>query len=63
MFTQKKVVKHLQSIFNTYSKPIRIVSDRGTCFTSNEFKQFLADQHTNHIFIAPRANSQIEVPT
>lgn len=59
----KEVVKHLQNYFCTYSKPVRIVSDRGTCFTSNEFKQFLSDQNVSHTLIAtgaPWANGQAE---
>lgn len=60
----KTVVKHLNCYFRYYSKPVRVISDRGTCFTSNEFKKFMEEQDINHILIAtgvPRANGQVEV--
>lgn len=60
----KQVIKHLQSYFNSYSRPTRIVSDRGSCFTSNEFKEFVNDNDIKHVLIAtgvPRANGQAEV--
>ncbi|KAK9743594.1 Integrase zinc binding domain [Popillia japonica] len=59
----EEVIKHLQNYFRSYSKPTRIVSDRGTCFTSNQFKEFINDEAITHVLIAtntPRANGQIE---
>ncbi|XP_071053318.1 uncharacterized protein [Onthophagus taurus] len=43
----KEVIKHLQTYFDTYSKPQRIVSDRGSCFTSNEFKKIVNEYEIN----------------
>lgn len=60
----KPVIKHLLSYFNHYSRPLRIISDRGTSFTSNEFKDFVTENSIQHVLIAtgvPRANGQAEV--
>lgn len=59
----KEVIKHLTSYFNHYSRPNRIVADRGSCFRSNDFKNFLDGMNIQLILIAkntPRANGQIE---
>jgi len=56
-------IKHLCTYFNNYSKPNRIISDRGTSFTSNAFKNFMSNESIEHILIAvgtPRANGQVE---
>lgn len=59
----KEVIKHLVKYFQTYSRPKRIIADRGTAFTSNMFKEFV---DTNDIELsliasgAPRANGQVE---
>lgn len=58
-----EAIKHLQHYFTSYSKPKRVVSDRGTAFTSNKFKDFLFELNVDHHLIAvgaPRANGQIE---
>lgn len=60
----KEVIKHLKTYFEYYSKPLRIVSDRGTCFTSTEFKSFVDEFEISHVLIAtgmPQANGQVEV--
>ncbi|KAK9693861.1 hypothetical protein QE152_g33938 [Popillia japonica] len=47
-----------------YSRPRRIISDRGTCFTSTEFRRFVEEFDIQHVMIAtgvPRANGQVEV--
>lgn len=46
-----------------YSRPLRIISDRGTSFTSREFEEFIKEQNIKHIKIAtasPQANGQVE---
>lgn len=56
-------IKSLQSYFSAYSKPRRIISDRGTAFTSEKFKSFVKDEGIQHVLIAtgtPQANGQIE---
>lgn len=57
-------IKHLTDYFRYYSKPIRVVSDRASCFTSEYFTSFLQDQNIVHVLIStgvPRANGQVEV--
>lgn len=58
-----EAVKHLKEYFRCYSKPRRIVSDRGSAFTSSEFRDFLKEEYVDHVLIAtgtPRANGQVE---
>lgn len=43
---------HLKSYFASYSKPLRIVSDRGSSFTSNGFREFVEENHIEHVLIA-----------
>ncbi|XP_018370142.1 PREDICTED: uncharacterized protein K02A2.6-like [Trachymyrmex cornetzi] len=61
--TTEKTVKHLRDYFCAYSKPKRLVSDRGTCFTSDAFKTFVKNESIVHVLVAvgtPRANGQVE---
>lgn len=58
-----EVIKCLRSYFEHYSRPLRIISDRGSCFTSREFEEFLNNQNIQHVKIAtasPQANGQVE---
>ena len=56
-----ELIKHLTTYFNTYSAPKRVVNDRGSAFTSQKFKEFLAQYVGRHILVAtPHANGQIE---
>ncbi|CAG9086928.1 unnamed protein product [Plutella xylostella] len=59
----KTVIKVLEGIFTDFGTPIRIISDRGTAFTSSQFKSFCASNGIRHILNAvacPRANGQAE---
>lgn len=59
----KEVNCSLEKYFEYYSRPRRIISDRGTCFTSFEFKEFLECRNIDHIKVAtaaPQANGQVE---
>jgi hypothetical protein len=59
----REVTAALQKYFDYYSRPRRIISDRGTCFTSNEFKEFAVKRNIDHICVAtaaPQANGQVE---
>lgn len=61
--TSSEAIKCLKSYFQAYSRPIRLVSDRGTAFMSNEFKEFLESCSIDHIKIAtasPQSNGQVE---
>lgn len=61
--TTAESIKCLKDYFQCYSKPRRIISDRGTALTSGDFRKFLKSEFVSHIFIVvgiPRANGQIE---
>lgn len=58
-----EVVNKLKEYFTYYSRPVRIVSDRGTSFTSKEFSNFLVNNNISHVKVAsasPKSNGQIE---
>ena len=58
-----EAIKHLTPYFNTYSAPKRVVSDRGSVFTSQKFEEFLTQYGVRHILVATatsHANWQIE---
>ncbi|XP_063920326.1 uncharacterized protein LOC135135234 [Zophobas morio] len=58
-----EVINQLENYFRHYSVPLRIVSDRGSCFTSNEFEKFVQEHMIQHIKVAtgsPKSNGQIE---
>lgn len=58
-----EVIKSLKTYFEYYSRPLRIVSDRGSCFTSREFEDFMKEHNVQHVKIAtasPQANGQVE---
>lgn len=59
----KKTIDCLKDYFRNYSRPKTIISDRGTCFTSDEFKFYLDENNVKHVLIAtasPKANGQVE---
>lgn len=61
--TSKEAIYHLTDYFRNYSTPQTIVSDRGTAFTSQEFREFLAENNVHHVKVAtgpPRTNGQVE---
>ena len=48
--TAEKTIEKLQSIFSTHGLPKQIVTDNGTSFTSEKFKQFFHQEwHQIHI--------------
>lgn len=52
-----------QQFFPNYSRPRRIINDRGTCFTSTEFREFLEEKNIVQVKNAtapPKANGQVE---
>lgn len=56
-------IRVLDEIFCTFRVPDRIISDRGTCFTSHAFRRFCLDIGTKHVLNAvasPRSNGQVE---
>lgn len=59
----KSVIRVLEDLFNDFAVPVRIISDRGTAFTSSQFQGFCSDKGIKHILNAvacPRANGQAE---
>lgn len=61
--TTKEVTQCLESNFSFYSKPTRIISDRGSCFTSEDFSTFCDKYDIQHIKIgtsSPQSNRQVE---
>lgn len=59
----KEVVKALSKIFDTFGRPIQLVTDRGTAFTSAEFKAFIDANKIEHRQVAvasPWANGLAE---
>lgn len=61
--SSKEVICALEKYFNYYSRPVRLVSDRGTCFTSSEFSAFMDRENIDHVktaVAAPQANGQVE---
>lgn len=59
----KEVCACLEKYFEHYSRPRRVISDRGTCFTSLEFGSFLLDHNIEHVKVgtaSAQANGQVE---
>lgn len=59
----KEVLCALDKYFEYYDRPRRIISDRGSCFTSGEFTNFVNKfniQHVKTATCAPQANGQVE---
>lgn len=56
-------IKVLREYFGIFGAPRRLISDRGTSFTSHGFKDFINEKGIKHILNAvatPRANGQVE---
>lgn len=59
----KEVIICLNKYFEYYSRPTRMITDRGSCFTSLEFSEYLANNNITHHKVAtnsPQANGQVE---
>lgn len=60
----KEAIKCLGKYFDEYSCPVRIISDRGTGFTSRKFKEFVDEHNIIHVMAAtasPQSNGQVEI--
>lgn len=56
-------INKLREYFSIFGIPKRIISDRGSCFTSSKFKMYLDELGVRHVLNAvatPRANGQVE---
>ncbi|KAL0894096.1 hypothetical protein ABMA27_014141 [Loxostege sticticalis] len=59
----KTSISVLRDVFALFGIPSQVISDRGTSFTSNEFKMYIESigvKHTLNAVATPRANGQIE---
>lgn len=56
-------VRVFREYFGIFGVPKRIITDRGTSFTSDGFKKFLGERNIKQVLNAvstPRANGQVE---
>ncbi len=51
--TSSPTIEKLRTVFATHGLPERLVSDNGSCFTSEEFEQFLFKNGIKHGTSAP----------
>jgi transposase InsO family protein len=59
----KYVIRALEDVINIFGVPVRVITDRGSAFTSRSFATFCAEYGVKHILNAvatPRANGQCE---
>lgn len=58
-----EVIDRLKKQATLFGNPARIITDRGTAFTSNSFKEYCESENIQHLLIAtgvPRGNVQVE---
>lgn len=58
-----EVLDKLRKQASIFGNPRRIISDRGTAFTSNDFSEYCAGENVEHVLCTtgvPRANGQVE---
>lgn len=61
--TSEEVIKKLEEQKKCFGNPKRIISDRGTAFTSGGFKKYCEEENIEHILTTtgvPRGNGQVE---
>lgn len=59
----REVIVKLQMQSVVFGNPVRIISDRGSAFTSDDFKNYCEAEKINHYQVTtglPRANGQVE---
>jgi len=57
------VLESLTSILQMFGLPNRLITDRGTCFTSRKFEDFCDEKGIQHTLTStrrPQANGQVE---
>lgn len=60
----KEAIKSLEKYFDDFSCPVRLISDRGSGFTSKQFKNFTEKHRIAHVLNAtasPQSNGQVEI--
>jgi len=58
-----EVINHLCKQLVLFGNPYRIISDRGTAFTSGAFKEYCTEEKIQHVLVTtglPRSNGQVE---
>lgn len=58
-----EVLDKLMLQSTTFGNPRRIISDKGTAFTSHDFQEYCTDEKIEHVTVAtgvPRGNGQVE---
>jgi len=61
--TTKEVINKLEMQKVYFGNPVQIISDKGSAFTSNEFKEYCETKDIKHSTVItrlPRANGQVE---
>jgi len=61
--TTREVISKLDVQKQIFGNPKRIITDKGTAFTSQEFKDYCEIEEIQHLTITtglPRANGQVE---
>lgn len=61
--TSEETITKLEAQASIFGNPKRIISDRGTAFTANAFKQYCDENNIEHLTITtgvPRGNGQVE---
>lgn len=61
--TAAEVISRLEKQAAVFGNPRRIISDRGTAFTSSEFKNYCINEKIEHVLVTtdvPRGNGQVE---
>lgn len=59
----REVNASLNKYFEYYSRPVRCITDRGSCFTSKDFSEVMESKNIKHVKVAvhsPQANGQVE---
>lgn len=58
-----EVIKKLNAQKEVFGQPFRLISDRGSAFTSNEFREYCVQEGIEHVLTTtgvPRGNGQVE---
>lgn len=61
--TSRETIDKLEIVKAVFGSPRRLISDRGTAFTSNDFGEYIKENNIEHVTITtgvPRGNGQVE---
>ena len=54
--TPKAVIKQMKSVFSEYTPPESLITDNGSCYTSEEFKECIKDYNIEPVTSSPNYN-------